>query len=200
VDDDLRQHIERHAEDASRHAQMLRDRAEVSRSTQSGASPDRVHDGLDQATPDTSHGVRGSSCDELGEVAFVAMLHVAEQRARGILELYADVTHDDAESHAVFEAILEDANRHVAYTGSFLQTWREHGQETAVRRGLQQARRSRTATHWRGLGLASGAGLSRFILRFMYWTVLVPFGLLSRPPRRRAPSQPPRHTRLHSQY
>ncbi len=200
ADPDLREHIERHATDQMRHAQMFRGRAAALRSSQSVGGEDTAHDDLARDPSKGRHGFAASLCDELGEVACVAMLHVAAQRARDVFEIHADLNRDDPATQALFEAILEDERHHVAYTGSFLDRWREGGDDRAVREGLRRARNSRLLTRWKQLGRRSGASFSRLMLRVMYWTVLLPFGLLSRASRRRPASQPPRRTDLKSQY
>ena len=86
---ELRGHIERHAEDELRHAELFRKRAreleaESSRLAHGNETSDKPYD-LTSRRPGVevdSHGFYSSGLfDELGEVAYVAMLHVAE-RAR----------------------------------------------------------------------------------------------------------------------
>jgi hypothetical protein len=118
--------------------------------------------------------------DELGEVDYVAMLHVAELRAAKVFEMHRELAEDDARMRAIFDEILKDEKYHCAYTGKFLERWRGEGRALEVQRGMKAARGSRLLGAWKRLGVRSAAGLSRVVLYAMYWTVLAPFGLLSR--------------------
>jgi bacterioferritin (cytochrome b1) len=200
ADPELRRHIETHAADNLRHAQMFRDRVAELDSAGPVVRGDAVREDSGMDGSKTPSGFAPSLCDELGEVAYVATVHVTEERARDSFELHAELTAQDPMTEAVFTSILDDQRRHIQVTGGILEEWREGGQESAVRESLRRARRGRLMGRWRQLGLHSGAGFSRFILRVMYWTVLLPFGLLSRPKRHREPSQTARHTDLKSQY
>lgn len=196
LDPDLRQHIERHAADEERHASLFRERAATLRaSTSLGGTREQE---LDQAF-DLSRGRKGevdvhgfysaSMCDDLGEVAYVAMLHAAECRARDVFLVHRDLNESDPETKAMFESILRDENYHVAYTGKFLDQWRAEGRAAEVKEALKTARSSRFMGAWKRLGVRSGAGFSEFVLLVMYWTVLLPFGLLARWSKPRPPVQ-----------
>jgi hypothetical protein len=197
-DPDLRQHIERHAKDEVRHASLFRHRAAaVHDSAGSGLSGS----GASDRAYDLSRGRRGELdahgfanaglADELGEVAYVCMLHVAEQRAAELFTMHHALTAHDPATQAVFEEILKDEKYHVAYTGKFLDAWRAEGREREVREGLKAARGSRFVGSWKRLGVRSAAGFSRMLMRVFYWTLLVPFGLVARRSSARAGWQPP---------
>lgn len=188
ADPDLRGHIERHANDEKRHASLFRRRAaEVAEQTAGrhhaadGAS-DRSYDLTRKRGADMdAHGFFNAGLfDELGEVAYVAMLHVAEQRAAEVFDVHSALNQDDPETKAVFDEILKDEKYHIAYTGKFLDSWRAEGRGREVERGLKDARSSRLLDAWKRLGVRSAGGFSRVVLRVLYWTLLVPFGLLAR--------------------
>jgi len=187
-DPDLRAHIERHAEDEQRHAALFRTRAAQVRDL----AADSTH-GLDGSDKhyDLSRGRRGAEidahgffnagmCDEMGEVAYVAMLHTAERNAAELFEMHHALTTNDPETQAVFAEILKDEKYHVSYTGKFLDKWRAEGREREVREGLKAAKSSRLMGAWKRLGVRSAAGFSKVVLRVFYWTLLAPFGLLAR--------------------
>lgn len=208
-DPDLRKHILRHAEDERRHAALFRRRAaefaDAAAGGDAGAgASDRAYD-LSRKRPGLevdAHGFFNAGlCDELGEVAYVAMLHVAEQRAAEVFETHLAANADDPDTRAVFEEILRDEKYHVAYTGRFLEKWRAAGRAHEVKAGLRSARSSRLVDAWKRLGVRSGASFSRLVLRALYWTLLAPFGLAARRGETAAGWQPPvRATRTSGQY
>jgi len=187
-DPDLRTHLLRHADDERRHAEMFRRRAaEVRDLAADTAAPggdvsERAYD-LSGARPGLeldAHGFFNAGlCEELGEVAYVAMLHVAEQRAAALFEMHSALNEHDPETKAVFDAILKDEKYHVSYTGVFLDKWRAQGREREVEDGLSAAKSSRFIGAWKRLGVRSAGSFSRAVLFVMYWTVLAPFGLLA---------------------
>ena len=184
-DPELREHILRHAKDEARHAELFRRRAAQLREEAGGAlergGSDKAYDltrGRDEDV--NAHGFFDSGlCDELGEVAYVAMLHVAEERAAELFEFHRSLNEHDPATRAVFEEILKDEKYHVAYTGRFLDKWRKAGLGKEVDEGLDAARTSRLWGGWKRMGLRMGATLSKVVLRVLYWTVLLPFGFIA---------------------
>ncbi|MEM8712939.1 MAG: ferritin-like domain-containing protein [Planctomycetota bacterium] len=204
-DPDLRGHLERHAADELRHAEMFRERAGALRaerthgaSASAGEALDRPYDLARGRDGQDAHGFFTAGLyDELGEVAYVGMLHVAEQRAAEMFAEHLGLTAGhDPETAAVFEKILKDEKYHVAYTGTFLEKWRKDGRSAEVERALKNARASRSLSAWKALGLRSAAGFGRVSMWLTYWTIFAPFALLGR---RRALSEAgwsaPRETR-----
>jgi len=197
-DPDLRVHIEHHAEDEVRHARLFRERAAELRADidlgsvraeESDSSYDlsRGRKGVDV----DAHGFFSASlCDELGEVAYVAMLHVAEQRARDLFEMHSHLNRHDEKTKAVFDEILKDEKYHVSYTRKFLDKWSQGGREVEVKGALKDARSSRFMGAWKRLGIRSGAGFSHVVLYVLYWTLLLPFGLISSRSKARPHVQP----------
>ena len=187
-DADLRLHLERHAKDEERHAALFRTRAaEVKADAARGAlaedESDRAWDisrGRGAHDGDAHGFFHAGLFDELGEVAYVAMLHVAECRAAELFALHRDGAASDPQTQRIFEEILKDEKYHVAYTKKFLDKWSAQGRTSEVSRGLRAAKGSRLLGAWRRLGLRSGATFSRAVLLVLYWTLLLPFGLLAR--------------------
>lgn len=187
ADPDLRTHLERHAADERRHAAMFRERAAAVRASaaletrdamESDASTDLFRGRKDEVD---AHGFfRAGLIDELGEVSYLAMVNIAEQKAAKLFAMHHELTADDPELSEVFGSILKDEKYHVAYTERFLERWRKEGRGREVDEGLRAAKSSRFLGAWRRLGIRSGARFSQFLLLVLYWTLLLPFGLIAR--------------------
>jgi len=66
---------------------------------------------------------RVSAAFRQGDVAYVAMLHVAEKRAARLFRRMSAATRHDPETNRIFEEILKDERFHVAYTKKALETF-----------------------------------------------------------------------------
>ncbi len=186
-DHELRQHLLRHADDEARHAELFHARAAELRGAVA-ANPvvstesDRIHDlSSHRSSADLdAHGFfKSGLIDELGEVAYVAMLHVAEKKASALFADLERQTANDPATQAIFTQILKDEKYHVAYTGRCLENWRKRGRDAEVRQALREARGSRFLGGLRRAGMRSAAGFGRFVLRIAYFTFLAPFGWLT---------------------
>ncbi len=191
-DPELRQHLERHSRDEARHASLFRQRAlevaaEEHLSAADGVAPEKRFElaGARAGLEIDVHGAfRAGLIDELGELEYVAMLHVAERKAAALFAAYSEMNAHDGKTRAVFEEILRDEKYHVAYTGTFLDKWRKQGRGAEVERALDAATDSRWLGAWKRLGVRSASSFSQLVLFALYWTLIAPFGLLAR---RRAP-------------
>lgn len=195
-DAELRAHLQRHARDEVRHADLFRRRAAAlraeARSRTTAGDPGAALDLARGRAGRNAHGFFSAGVlEEKGEIAYVAMLHVAEVKARDLFAMHAELTAADPETQAIFHEILKDEKYHVSYTGKFLEQWRAQGHGAEVRKALRAARGSRLLQNWKNLGLRSGAGLSRLVLYLFYWTLLLPFGLIARGRGRAEPGGPP---------
>ncbi len=187
-DPDLRKHIERHSNDEVRHADLFRRRAaEVASENNIPIGADSELDarfdlaGARKGVDVDAHGFMNSGLiDELGELEYVAMVHVAECKAAELFTLYRDMNAHDDKTRGVFEEILKDEKYHVAYTKSFLEKWQKAGRGAEVDAALKKARGSRQMKAWKAFGLRSASGFAHVLMFVLYWTVLLPFGLLSR--------------------
>lgn len=187
-DEELRGHLLKHADDEVRHARLFKQRAaEVRAEVADAGAADGAHSDKAWDLPsDPNQGERDAHgflddelLDERGEVSYVAMLHVAELNAEKLFKRFAEQNAHDPGTREVFEKILKDERYHVAYTGMFLDRWRQQGFGAEVDRALKASRSSRLMGAWRRLGLRSAAGTSQLLLRVLYLTVLAPFGLLA---------------------
>ena len=211
-DPEARKHLERHAKDEVRHADLFRGRAAELRaqgiapkdSEEAGRAYDLSHGKLTDQT--NAHGfLRVALADELGEVPYIAMLNVAEMRAAAMFRSnIRHLKHDDA-TRAIFESILKDEHYHVAWTSTVLKRWKKKGRGAEVKRALSMARGSRFFGAWKRLGARSAAGFSKVALVVIYFTIVMPFGLVVRGRKPKSGWTTPLHSRaplarLRSQY
>jgi hypothetical protein len=186
IDPWLRTHLERHANDELRHAELFRRRAaELAESDPSRApSAAQVEAAFDlEAGRDDldAHGfLLASGADELGDVAYLALLHVAEKRAAALFALHRDLLRDDPKTREVFVSILRDEAYHVAYTGQALKRWREAGRAREVKAGLDAAKGKRWLDSLRRLGARSGTSFGHMVLLVLQVTLLLPGAWLAR--------------------
>ncbi len=206
ADVELRQHLARHAGDELKHAELFRRRAEELRAAGGAAAAAATAAGADvsgDAAYDLSRGrpahevdahgfLTVGLLDELGEVPYVAMLHVAEERAARLFRVHAELVRDDPATRRIFEEILRDEQYHVAWTRAMLDRWRAEGRGDEVGRALKDARASRLWGAWKRLGARAGFNFGRLLLLLLYWTVLAPFGLAARRGRERPGWKAPR--------
>jgi hypothetical protein len=186
-------HLERHARDELKHAALFRGRALELRAQGVDAPRDEQADkaydlalarGRDALN---AHGfLESSACDEQGEIAYVAFLHIAEKRADELFRRHARQLGRDEATRAIFAEIQRDESYHVAYTGTLLERWKRAGRGAEVKRALSAARGSEFLGAWKRFGVRSATGLARLMLLVSYCTWVVPFGLLARRSRPRA--------------
>jgi rubrerythrin len=188
-DSELAGHLERHAKDELKHAELFRRRARARQPSADAAlaeaevTSDKAYD-LTRGRPSSEVDAHGfftlGLLDELGEVPYVAMLHVAERRAAGLFSLHAELTKHDPETNAIFEEILRDENYHVAWTGSMLERWEGEGRADEVKKALKEARTSRFMGAWKRAGARGGVVFGRVLMTVFYFTLMLPFGLVAR--------------------
>ncbi len=192
TDRELANHLHRHALDEVKHAGLFKRRAAELRTAGESAATaareaevaaDSAYD-LSRGRPSTEVDAHGfltlGLLDELGEVPYVAMLHVAEQRAAALFHVHRDLTRHDPQTCAIFEEILRDENYHVAWTAAMLKSWRTAGRDEEVTAALKSAKANRWLGAWKRLGVRSGGHFGRVVLVVLYGTLLAPFGLAAR--------------------
>ncbi|MEM7306090.1 MAG: hypothetical protein AAF682_05435 [Planctomycetota bacterium] len=183
----LRGHLERHYEDEVRHAELFRRRAAELRAEgalphDEDASSDRAFD-LERTRAgelDFHGSLAGSPIDEVGEVNYVAKLHVAECKAAELFAVHSSLLEDDPETKAIFDAILVDEKYHMGYTGQILKELRREGRASEVKSALKAAKGNRLLGAWKRLGVRSGAGFGRVTMWLAYYTIVLPFALVSK--------------------
>ncbi|MFT7485565.1 MAG: rubrerythrin [Candidatus Paceibacteria bacterium] len=187
-DPELLHHIERHAKEEMMHGELFRRRAaELRAESQANGSiredySDKSSDMLRARDVEVDgHGFYdGSMLDSMGEVAYVAMVHVVEKRAANTFELHMKCIGDDEKTRLLFERVAKDEKYHISYTGKILDKWRKEGRDREVQDAIKEAERSTFLGSWKRLGLRSGAGFGKVLLYVCYWTMIAPVGLLVR--------------------
>ena len=189
TDPELLEHIVRHAEEELLHGELFRRRAAELRaeSQNTGSLREDFSDknmSILRARGEVEldgHGFYdGSMMDTLGEVAYVATVHVIEKRAAETFAIHMKLVEDDPKTHALFVRAFNDEKYHVSYTGRILDRWRNEGREREVDAALREAKRSRFMGAWKRLGVRSGSGFGKVTLFVAYWTMFLPFALLGR--------------------
>lgn len=193
----LQTQLLRHASDEARHGRMFAAlAAERRRRAPSGAfaadDPDlRPISLLDRATNGELHGRSTAELMESqGEIAYVAMLHVAETRARGVFATLRGAWGDDPMIAAALDTALRDETYHVAYTRRYLDDARRGGRGSEVRRALVQARGARLGRALATFAARTASRVGRLLLVAIYLTVVPPFALFAKCAGDRARAKP----------
>ena len=194
---DLKKHLLRHVADEDRHAEMFRRRAREVFGNPDGQTPrpDSVSPDL---VPAASHGERGTlsltdhgvlpshTFKDLGEVRYIAMLHLAEVQAAEDFKLHKRLTEKrDPQTGEMFRSILRDEEYHIAYTRSQLKTWESEGRGKEVRQALRNMRWFRCKTAVVQGSQRVGELMGTLMLTVVYCTLFLPFGILGALSRRR---------------
>jgi rubrerythrin len=157
----------RHALDEKRHATMFARRAsELRRAGGEGS--------LGPASADTEQ-----LFERLGEIGFLAFVHLGEARATADLAVHARTCQrrGDARSAALFEAILGDEARHAAYTTELLAELA--GGPREARRAIRQARLWEAWRLWRRAGRTLATGVYQ-ILMIALFVLCAPLAIVIR--------------------
>jgi len=172
----VRRQLVRHAEDEARHAELL------GGPEGSGAVP------LGAALAGDTEARPGVDLDELGELGFLAFVHVSEEKAT---REFARVGAVDADNAELFQRILADERRHVAWTATALERFRQQGRGAEVSRALTRERWRQRIRPLRWLSGRLAEGISAILLTILYFIALPPFTRLApAPPRGWQPVAP----------
>ncbi len=157
----------RHADDETRHAQMFGKRArQLAR--EAGLAP------LGHVRADTEQ-----LFVNLGELDFLAFVHVGEARAIEQFDTYVEYfrEHGREREASLFSAILVDERRHADYTRELL--FELAGDEKRAKRALRRVRRWEAGRTW----LRSGRFLAErvyVLAMLLVYALAAPMGLLVR--------------------
>ncbi|MCB9763244.1 MAG: ferritin-like domain-containing protein [Alphaproteobacteria bacterium] len=161
----VRRQLIRHAQDEVRHAKLL---------DEDMGRPDAV--GLGAAMIGETPAADGVDIEQMGELPFIAFVHVAEKRAVEEFKLHREALGERGE---VFDSILQDEKRHVAWTGHALDRYEKAGRGDEVRQAVRRMQRQR----WWGMWLAFARRLSWVVsavmLSVVYYVLMGPFALLA---------------------
>lgn len=189
---ELKHHLARHAEDEARHATLFRGRArdiaaaapsQTMRPAASSADLLPAAAAGDRSTLSlTDHGFLPSdNFTALGELRYVAMLHLAELQAAEDFRVHFRLTaRRDPDTAAVFRQILRDEEYHCAWTRAQLDKWRRDGRDGELRKALRQLRSTRRKAAWLQIAQVTGDGIGRVVSTVVYLTAFVPFGIIGR--------------------
>jgi rubrerythrin len=190
-DESLRLKLERHARDELRHGELFLKRAAELRAQtgewrrREGGSWERVVPADRSAAPGPldldEHGFfDGHAFEDVGDVGYVAMLHVAERRAAEFFrKLRRDMRGDEATA-AILDEVLNDEVRHVGYTGACLKQWSKNGRRVQVREALAVARGKRALGAWSRFAARVASRGGRVFTFLIYYTIAAPFGIIAR--------------------
>lgn len=161
----LSRQLLRHAQDEVRHAVILEE-----------GTPEPAQLGLGASVIGDSPAETGLDFEQLGEVRFLAFVHLAEKRAVREFQLHQRALGADG---ARLDSILNDERRHVAWTGHALDRLRDAGRGAEVDAALRALRIER----WKNAGLSIlqrlSSVLSVLTLSLVYALLLGPFCLLA---------------------
>lgn len=173
----LRRQLVLHAQDEVRHASLLEEGT---------APPPRP--GLGASVLGDAPAEQGIDLQAMGEVRFLAFVHLAEKRAVEEFQLHRLALGEDG---ARFDSILADEKRHVAWTGHALERFRKAGRQAEVEAALRALRRQRWMNAWLAIARRLSHWTSALLLGLVHLLLVGPFSLLAgrfatgwqRPPR-----------------
>lgn len=172
----MRRQLLRHADDEVRHAALL------------GGAETARHSPLGAALAGDTEAREGVDIDALGDVGFVAFVHVSEAIATAQFERAGAV---NAENAAIYASILADERRHVAWTARALERFRERGRGAEVDAALSRERWRVRLVPLRWLAGRLADGVSAIVLTLLYYVALLPFSRLAPAPVRGWQPVPP---------
>ncbi len=162
---DLRRKYFLHALDERRHAAVFHARAEAL-----GARDDRADAAMADSGVVHHHGmVEGRTLFErLGELPFLAFVHVAERDAVEQFDVYLRRGLPDAETCEALRGILKDEHFHVSYSRAELTRAGEAGRGREVTAALRRVRLDRVRQGWLRASHALGTAMARVWLGVVY--------------------------------
>jgi hypothetical protein len=170
---ELRLKYFRHAMDESRHAGLFLERARAT------GRLDRVQAVVADAGYLTRQGIVGGETlfSQLGELDFLAFVHVAEREAIEQFHVYLDRSLPDPDTQATLHRILKDERFHVSYSLAAL----DHYQDPQrVAQALRSAQRDRYRQAWLRMSRRIGHFMGSLWLVVLYGLLVAPFAVIAR--------------------
>jgi hypothetical protein len=173
---ELRRKYLEHALDEAAHAKVFRDRAQA-------LGMDREGSAMIDIGCLHEHGIVGGETlfERLGELDFLAFVHLAESQALEQFQVYKNQKLVDPETQAQLDQIRKDELFHMTYSGAELDWYRKAGLSKEVRRAIWGVHWRRFKEQWLAFSRRVGDFVSGIWLLLMYTFVVGPFRLLARP-------------------
>ena len=173
---DLRRKYFEHALDESQHAIYFRDRIMAL------GGIDRARAAMEEAGALTSRGIVGgeSLYERLGELDFLAFVHVAEAEAIEQFNVYCARELPDPETIAMLHKIMPDEKFHKAYPLHELEQRRKQGEGERVDTALRRVKWNRLKEGWLRFSRDIGHVMSSLWLFLLYAILIPPFSLLGK--------------------
>ena len=169
---ELRQKYLHHALDEARHARLFRERALA-------LGIDREQAALVDIGYLQDHGIVGGKTlfERLGEHEFLAFVHDAEQRGLEHFLIYLNSDQTDQHTKEALKGITKDEHFHRSYSGAAL----NHYVPDESKALLRKVRVRRYKESWMRLARTIGTFMSGLWLQLVYFLLVVPFRIFTRP-------------------
>ena len=130
----------------------------------------------------SDHGiVQGDTLfEQMGELKFLAFIHIAEQRGLEQFTLYRERNLPDPETFEALGEIAKDENFHMTYSLAELKKYRAQGKGEEVDKALRSVHIQRWKEAWLRFGRGIGHFMSQFWLLLIYFLAVSPFSILAK--------------------
>jgi rubrerythrin len=165
-----------HALDESRHAGLFRDRVQAL----GGLS--RSQAAVMDAAYLANHGIvtETSLFRQMGELEFLAFVHLAERDGKETFEVYVDLELPDPDTITMLRDIIQDEKFHTSYSKKELERYTRQGRGDEVKAALKRVKRNRLFEAWLRGSRQIGDVVSGLWLLLLYGIVVAPFRILAR--------------------
>lgn len=173
---DLRRTYLLHALDEQRHAGIFKSRVKAL------GGMDRAQAALSDAGAMQGAGIVGAQTlfERMGELEFLAFVHVVEQEALEQFQAYCDRDLPDPDTIQAFVGIANDEKFHISYSGRQLEHYRSEGRGAEVDKALRAVKWNRFKEGWLRTSKHIGDAVSSLWLWLLYATAVAPFRLVAR--------------------
>lgn len=174
---DLRRKYFEHALQESNHHQLFRERISAL-----GGGQSRAEKAAEEAGYLVDAGIVGgeSLYERLGELDFLAFVHVAESEALEQFHVYCDRKLPDPDTIHMLQTIMPDEKFHLTYTLRELKRREKQGEAKEVRWALFKVKWRRLWEGWLRFSRDIGQVVSSIWLWLIYAVLVPPFRLLAR--------------------
>jgi hypothetical protein len=175
---ELRRKYLEHALDEAQHARMFKNRA-----LELGVS--RELKALIDIGYLTDHGIVAGETlfERMGELKFLAFVHIAEKHAVEHFKIFRDYRFPDDTTIRILDQISKDEIFHMTYSLKELEKYAKHGkeQEKEVKRIFFSVRLQRCKESWLRFGHNIGDVMTTFWMLMLYFFIVPPFSIFAKP-------------------